>query len=386
MTDVVITGIGQTPVGEHWDTSLRELAYQAIEAAQEDAGGIKPQALIVGNMLAPMISSQAHLGALIADFVGLRGIEAYTTEAAGASGGAALRAGYLAVKSGFVDTALVVGIEKMTDKVGPEVESAIATSLDSDYEAVQGLTPVGQAALLMRRYMHVYDVRREAFSAFPVTAHANGVSNPNAMFRRAIKPELYNRAGMICDPLNMFDAAPDADGAAAVILTRPDLLPIQNDQPQIRIAGSGVATDTLALHDRPDPLDFRAARLSIDRARFQANIDIEEIDFFELYDAYSIFAALSLEAAGFAERGRGWQPSQNGATALTWSLPILTMGGLKARGNPWGATGVYQTVEAVLQLRWQAADNQIPNAKWGMVQCLGGPASTAVTHILERIA
>ena len=255
------------------------------------------------------------MGALIADFVGIRGIEAYTTEAAGASGGAALRAGYLAVKSGFVDTALVVGVEKMTDKVGPEVESAIATSLDSDYEAVQGLTPVGQAALLMRRYMHAFDVPREAFAAFPVTAHANGVGNPNAMFRRAIKPELYNRAGMICDPLNMFDAAPDADGAAAVILTRSDLLPIQSDQPQIRIAGSSVATDTLALHDRPDPLDFRAARLSIDRARYQANIDIEEIDFFELYDAYSIFAALSLEAAGFAEQGRGWQLAQKGPTA-----------------------------------------------------------------------
>ena len=386
MTDVLIVGIGQTQVGEHWDLSLRALAFQAIEAALEDASGIKPQAMFVGNMLAPMISSQAHLGALIADFSGLRGIEAYTTEAAGASGGAALRAGYLAVKSGFVDSALVVGVEKMTDKVGPEVESAIATSLDSDYEAVQGLTPVGQAALLMRRYLHTYDVQRQAFSAFPLTAHANALGNPNAMFRRAINLDVYNRAGMVSDPLNMFDAAPDADGAAAVILTRSDLLQVKSDRPQIRIAGSAVATDTLALHDRPDPLDFRAARLSIERARLLANISIEQIDFFELYDAYSIFAALSLEAAGFAVRGRGWQPAQNGAAALKWTPPILTMGGLKARGNPWGATGVYQTVEAVLQLRYQSGDNQVPDAKWGMVQCLGGPASTAVTHIFERIA
>jgi acetyl-CoA C-acetyltransferase len=385
MTDVLIAGIGQTPVGEHWGISLRELAFQAIEAAKYDAGGIKPQALFVGNMLAPMISRQAHLGALIADFAGMRGIEAYTAEAAGASGGAALRAGYLAVKSGFVDTALVVGVEKVTDKVGPAVESAIATSLDSDYEAEQGLTPVGQAALLMRRYMHVFDVPRQALATFPLTAHANGVGNPNAMFRRAIKAESYNRAGMICDPLNMFDAAPDADGAAAVILTRPDLLPINRDQPRVRIAGSSVATDTLSLHDRPDPLDFRAVRLSTERARYQAKIDIEAIDFFELYDVYSIFAALILEAAGFAEGGRGWQPAQNGAQDPKVSLPILTMGGLKARGNPWGATGVYQTVEAVLQLRWQAADHQIPGAKWGLVQCLGGPASTAITHIFERI-
>ena len=385
MTDVIVAGVGQTSVGEHWDTSLRELAFYAIEAAQKDAAGINPQALFVGNMLAPMVSGQAHLGALIADFAGMRGIEAYTTEAAGASGAAALRAGYLAVKSGFVDSVLVVGVEKMTDKVGPEVDAAIATSLDGDYEAVQGLTPVAQAALLMRRYLHDFEVPRDAFGGFPIIAHANGVGNPNAMFRRAIKPDLYNRSGMVSDPLNMFDAAPDADGAAAVILARPDLLPINRDQSQVRIAGSSVATDTLALHDRPNPLDFRAARLSFERARYQADINIEEIDFFELYDAYSIFAALTLEAAGFANQGQGWQLTQDDTLFLTGSLPISTMGGLKARGNPWGATGVYQAVEAILQLRGQADENQIPGARVGVVQSLGGPASTAITHIFEKI-
>jgi acetyl-CoA C-acetyltransferase len=385
MTDVLIAGIGQTPVGEHWEKSLRELAFQAIEAAQNDAGGINPQALFVGNMLAPMVSGQAHLGALIADFAGMRGIEAYTTEAAGASGGAALRAGYLAVKSGFVDTALVVGVEKFTDKIGAEIESAIATSLDSDYEAMQGLTPVSQAALLMRRYLYEYEVPRGAFSVFPLMAHANGANNPYAMFRKAIRAEIYNGAGMVSDPLNVFDAAPDADGAAAVILTRSDLQPGNHLGPRVRIAASSVATDTLALHDRPDPLNFRAARLSVERAKYQAGIQLEQIDFFELYDAYSIFAALSLEAAGFAERGQGWAFAQNGTVALTGSVPIATQGGLKARGNPWGATGVYQAVEAVLQLRGQAGDNQISGAQYGLTQCLGGPASTAITNIFERI-
>jgi len=385
MSDVVIAGIGQTPVGEHWEISLRELAFQAIEAAQKEAAGLEPQALFVGNLLAPMISGQAHLGALLADFAGRRGIEAYTTEAAGASGGAALRAGYLAVKSGFADTVLVVGVEKMTDKIGPEVESAIATVLDSDYEAMQGLTPAAQAALLMRRYLHTYAAPREAFAAFPLIAHANGAGNPNAMFQKAIKPEVYHSAGVLSDPLNLFDAAPDADGAAALVLTRPDLLPAAYDQPRVRIAGSSVATDTLALHDRPDPLDFRAARLSVERARYQAGVSNEQIDFFELYDAYSIFAALSLEAAGFAERGQGWKLAQEGAIALGGSIPVATLGGLKARGNPWGATGVYQAVEAVLQLRGQAGSNQIPGAKWGLVQCLGGPAATAITNIFERM-
>jgi acetyl-CoA C-acetyltransferase len=383
--DVVIAGIGQVPVGEHWDLSLRELAYQAMQAALIDSGGLRPQALFVGNMLAPNLSGQAHLGVLLADFAGLDGIEAYVVEAAGASGGAALRAGFLAIKSGFVDVALVVGIEKLTDKVGPEVENAIATSLESDYEAVPGLTPLAQAALLMRRYFYEYGLPANALAGFPVTAHANGVSNHYAMFRKAIKPELYQRAGMVSDPVNMFDAAPDADGAAAVLLTRPEFLPPNTHHPLVRIAGSSISTDTLALHDRPDPLDFRAARLSLDRACDQAGLVAEQADFFELHDAYSIYAALSLEAAGFAEPGQGWKLAQEAEISPKGRIPISTMGGAKARGYARGANGVYQAVEAVLQLRGLAGENQIQDAAIGLIQSLGGPASTAVTHVLTTL-
>jgi acetyl-CoA C-acetyltransferase len=384
MTDVIIAGIGQTTVREHWDLSLRELAFGAIEAARTDATGLQPQALFVSNVFAPALSGQAHTGALLADFSGLWGIEALTVEAAGASGGAALRLGCLAVKSGAVDAALVLGVEKITDKIGAPVETSLAATLDSDYEAIHGLTPTAQAALLMRRYLLEFDPPREAFAGFPITAHANGEGNPNAMYRRSIKPALYQRAGMVSEPINMFDAAPDADGAAALVLTRPDLLPPDSPHPMVRVTGSSLTTDTLALHDRPDPLDFRAARLSVERACSQAGITPDQVDFFELYDAYSIYAALALEAAGFAERGQGWQLAQNGAISLTGSVPIATMGGLKARGNPWGATGVYQVVESVLQLRGQAGKNQIQGARRALVQSLGGPASTAVTHVLER--
>jgi acetyl-CoA C-acetyltransferase len=385
MTEVVIAGIGQTPVRELWDLSLRELAFTAIEEARQDGGGLQPQAIYVGNMLAPILSHQAHMGVLIADFVGLNGVEAITVEAAGASGGAALRAGYMAVKSGAADLVLVVGVEKFTDQVGSSVDAALASAGDSDYESVQGLTPTTHAALLMRRYIHEFDAPREAFAGFPVTAHANGVGNPQAMFRRAITPELYNRAGVVSDPLNMFDVAPNADGAAAVILTRPELLPPEFPHRLVRISGSSLVTDTLALHDRPDPLIFHAARLSVERACRQAGIIPADVDLFELYDSYSIYAALSLEAAGFAGRGHGWEMAQNGRIGLQGSTPISTLGGLKARGNPGGATGIYQVVESVLQLRGQAGDNQIPGARRALVQCLGGPASTAATHVLETI-
>jgi acetyl-CoA C-acetyltransferase len=203
------------------------------------------------------------------------------------------------------------------------------------------------------------------------------------MFRRAIKAELYNRAGMVSDPLNMFDVSPNADGAAAVMITRSDLLPPGFPHPLVRISGSSLVTDTLALHDRPDPLVFQAARLSVERTCRQAGIVPTDVDLFELHDAYSIYAALSLEAAGFAERGRGWGLAQDGQISLEGSTPISTLGGLKARGNTGGASGLYQTVEAVLQLRQQAGANQISDARRALVQCLGGPASTVATHVLE---
>ena len=385
MTQVVIAGIGQTPVGEHWDISLRELCLKAIEAAVLDSGGIAPQFLVAGNMLAPQLSRQAHLGALVADFAGLGGIEALTVESAGASGGTALRTGYLAVASGQVDAALVLGVEKFTDQIGAEMDSALTSATDSDFEAIQGMTPTAQAALIMQRYIYEFNAPREAFAGFPVTAHANGAGNPYAMFRKAISASTYTRAASVSEPLNMFDVAPNADGAAALILTRSDLLPPGYPHPLVRIAGSSQVTDTLALHDRPDPLAFHAAHLSAERAYTQAGVTPEQIDLFELYDAYSIYAALSLEACGFAERGQGWQLAEDGSIALSGKLPIATMGGLKARGNPGGATGVYQAVEAALQLRNQAGNNQVSGARRAMIQCLGGPASSAATHVLERI-
>ena len=385
MTDVVIAGIGQTEVGEHWDIGLRELAYAALQDALRDAGELKPQSLFVSNMLAPTLSNQAHIGALLVDYAGLTGIEAVTIEAAGASGGAALRQGYLAVASGMVDVALVVGVEKFTDKVGAGVEEALSTASDSDFEAVQGMTQTAQAALLMKRYMHEHNVPANGFAAFALTAHTNGVANKNAMFRKAIKPEVYSKAEMVSDPLNMFDMAPNADGAAALVLTRRELLPSNFTNPLVKISGSGASSDTLALHDRKDMLFFDTAQISAGRAMKQAGVLLDEIDLFEYHDVFSIYAALQLEAVGFAIRGQGWKLAEDGETDRKGRIPCATMGGMKARGFAGGAAGVYQAVEAVIQLRGQAEANQITNATTALIQSLGGPASTAVSHILQKL-
>lgn len=383
MRDVSIIGIGQTKVGEHWDKSLRQLALEAISAALSDAGLERADVFYVGNMLSGQVSAQEHVAALIADFAGLRGIEAVKVEAAESSGAAALRLGYLAVASGLADTAIVCGVEKMTDAVSSATASAaMAMAADGDYEAVHGLSPAALHALLMRRYMHEYGVRREDFASFTVQAHRNATGNPYAMFPWPVSPEAFMKAPMIADPISLMDSAPLADGAAAVVLCPSDRARLFTGE-AVRIAASAVATDAVAIHDRRDPLFLEAAYLSAQRAYQQAGVSAAEIDLFEVHDAFTIMAALSLEACGFARRGEGVRLAQEGEIALDGRIPICTMGGLKARGHPVGATGVYQIVELVQQLRGQAGVNQVKGARLGMAQSIGGTGGTAITHILE---
>ncbi|MCB0006205.1 MAG: thiolase domain-containing protein [Anaerolineales bacterium] len=381
MTNVSIIGFGQTEVRENWETSIRHLAWYAIEAALDNAHTSSIDALYVGNMLAGSIGNQTHLGALIADFAGLRGVEAVTVEAAEASGAAALRQAILAVESGLVETALVVGVEKMTDETGSALVGATATGMDADYEAIHGATPAAMAALMMQRYMHENGLTVDNFAGFSVNAHGNGSLNPKAMFRNRLRADRFAAAPMVATPVSLFDMAPGGDGAAALILTKHERAVDMVPQP-VRILGSAIATDTLAVHDRKEILWLPAAEKSAKEAMAQAGVTTDDIDLFELHDAYTIMAALSLEAAGFAAKGEGWRLAQDGEIGLTGRIPISTFGGLKARGFPAGATGVYQVVEAALQLRGQADDNQVADAKIAMTQNLGGTGATAVTHVL----
>jgi acetyl-CoA C-acetyltransferase len=385
VSEVIIAGVGAVPVGEHWELSLENLASRAMLAAMREAGVMRPQAMYVGNLLASSLSQQANLGARLASDTGLQGIETFTTEAGEASGAAALRLGYLAIKSGYVESALVVGVEKYTDMVGPEVDGIVAQAADFDFESTQGLTPNGLAGMLMQRYLEQYLASRAAFSILPLLAHANAVHNPHAMYRKAVDPAAYERAPLVCDPLNLYDVAPYADGAAALLLVSDKVLFRSRQVKPVRIASSSVSIDALALHDRPDPLAFNAAAQSARRALQNANLDWDDVSFFELWDAASIYGVLTLEACGFAVRGEGWRWLQENDLCPKGRLPLLTMGGNKARGFPLGAAGVYQAVEAVMQLRGQAGGNQVPDARTAILQALGGPASTAITHVFTNL-
>lgn len=383
MREVAILGIGQVPVGEHWDKRLVELAGDAVFKALEDAELKRVEALYVGNMMAGQLDKQSHLGALISDWIGFRGIEAMTVEAACASGALALRTAMVAVGSGLVSSALAVGVEKMTDTSPRETTAALATAASADWEGIHGVTFVGLNALIMRRYMYENGWKHEDFAPFSINAHNNGAKNPNARFQSPITEEIYKKAAMIADPINLMDASPIGDGAAAAIVVPADLIKGQKGKPIIKIAGSTVATDSLAVHDRHDPLWLSAAEKSAKEAYRQAGVEPKDIDFFEIHDAFSIMAALSLEACGFAERGQGPRLALDGEIGPDGKIPLATMGGLKARGHPVGATGMYQIVETVQQLRGEAGSAQIDGARVGMAQNIGGSGATIITHILK---
>ena len=306
MRQVAILGIGQIKVDEHWDLSLRELGGNAAFAAMQDAGMDKVDALYVGNMLSPMVSGQNQLGTFFSDWIGLWDQESVKVEAACASGAAALRAGLMAVSSGDIDSALMVGVEKMTDKAGHDVTAALATAADADYEVEQGISFVGINALIMRRYMHEYGWKHEDFAPFSINAHANAMNNPFARLHEKITAEKFEKSSMVATPINLLDASPTGDGAAAAIIVPAERVMSLPGKPKITVAGSASATDSDCCPFEKGSVVFDAGvPVHPDRHMRWRTSGRQDIDVFELHDAFSIMSALSLEACGFAERGQG---------------------------------------------------------------------------------
>jgi acetyl-CoA C-acetyltransferase len=244
----------------------------------------------------------------------------------------------------------------------------------------QGISFVGINALIMRRYMHEFGWRHEDFAPFSINSHANAMHNPFARLHEKITVERFEKSSMVATPINLMDASPTGDGAAAAIIVPAEKV---MRQPRIIVSASAAATDTIAVHSRKDPLFLRAAYESSKRAYEMAGVTPDDIDVFELHDAFSIMAALSLEASGFAERGQGVRLGLDNEISPQGRVPVCTRGGLKARGHPVGATGMYQIVEVVQQLRGECGKTQVDGAKIGMAQNIGGSGATILTHILK---
>ena len=379
-TGVSIVGIGQLPVLRASQLSLRELGAEAVRLALADAGADRADALFVGNMLADELQGQKHIASLIADEAGLVGAEALQVRAATATGAAALRMAYLAVAGGQAEVAVALGVEKMSSD-RTHVVSALAKALDAEREVRSGATLLSQNARLMQLYLDRYGLRITDFDGFALNAHANANHNPNALFHdRVVTAADVDASPVVSAPLRLHDAAPICDGAAAVVVTRTGQARAFTDRP-VRMLGASVVTDRFRIEDRDDPLRLAAATRSAHEAFRRANVHRSDIGFFEVHDAFSIMSALILEATGFAEPGYGWRLAADGAIRPDGRLPISTMGGLKARGHPIGASAIYQTCEIVAQLTGRAGANQLADPRVALLQSVGGAGSTVLTHI-----
>ncbi|MGC8558736.1 MAG: thiolase C-terminal domain-containing protein [Nitrososphaeria archaeon] len=377
MSRVFIRSAYALPVSEYWTKSIADLMTDASNRVIDAVPGVKIDKVIVGNMMSGYANHQEHLGALLASSLGMKGVEAMKVEAACGSGGAAVHEGYLSIKSGEYENVLVVGVEKMKDMDTPKTTKALAMAESSDFTQAVGASFISLNALLMRLYMNSYNVDEELMDYFPVIAHKNAVTSPHAQYKKAITVEDVKRSQVIADPIRLLSSAPSGDGAAAVILS--------SKEGPVEVLASEIATNDLIVAQREEPLRFLATEIAFRKAMQKSGISASDIDFIELHDAFPIVASLGLEAMGISKRGKAPQDASNGRFNMGSELPILTFGGLKARGHPVGATGAYQVVEAFMQLAGTAGHNQVKGAKVGLTHNVGGVDTTSVIHIMRRV-
>lgn len=383
MKEVAIIGIGIIKFGELWDKSLRDIAVESALNCIEDAGTDRIDSINIGCMSSGLFIGQEHLASMIADYLGRLNIPSTRVESACASGGLAVRSAFLEVAAGMSDYALAIGVEKMTDVSMGEATYALATAADQDYEAFHGITFPGLYAMLARTHMERWGTTREQLAEVAIKNHRNGSMNPYAQFPSVITLDTVLNSTMIADPLRLMDCSPVTDGAAAVLLTTVENAKKLKKHPVVVISGIGSAVDSIALSQRRDLLELKAVKIAAAKALQMSGRTINDIDFAEVHDCFTITEILVLESMGFLEPGNGGPATLEGYTALDGKFPVNSSGGLKSKGHPVGATGVAQIFEIVNQLRGNSGKRQINGAKIGLAQNMGGSGGSCICHIIE---
>ncbi len=385
MREVAIIGIGETKIGELWDLSLRDLGIHAGLEAIQDAGvtGEEIEKLYIGNMSAGRLINQEHIAPMIADYAGLQGTPAVRIESGGASGGMALAEGYMSVASGMHDVVVVGGAEKMTDVGDEEAKNILSSTADREWESVFGATFDSLYAMMARYHMEHHGTTKEHLAHVAVKNHHNGARNPNAQFQREINLDIVMSSPPVATPLGMFDCAPLSDGAAAVVLCPVESAESYSGKP-VKILGLGMGGDHMAVHDRQDIDVMRSTAMASQRAFGMTGLKPGDINFAEVHDNYTISEIMAIEDIGFFKKGEGGPATERGDTTLNSQISVNTSGGLKAKGQPVGAVGINQAVEAVIQLRGKAGDRQVEDPEYGLIHNVGGTGASAVVHILGR--
>ncbi|MBI5884075.1 MAG: acetyl-CoA acetyltransferase, partial [Elusimicrobia bacterium] len=367
MREVYCVGIGITSF-TRLEYPLAEIAAYPGMMAMKDSGLSKVDQVYVANMGGGRINHQTGLATAVVDQLSLAPAMAETVENGPASGGSALKQGFMAVASGMCDTVMVIGAERMREVNDLESTEFVATLSHPLAERIYGVTLPSLAGMFARLYMDKYGATPRHLGMVAVKNHDNAMDNFYAHLHERItlegiidSPEASTNNPIVADPLRFYDCCPVSDGAACVILSSGDAAK-KTAKPRVRLAGVGQATDTHAVHDRKDPTDLLASRGAAAAAFKMAGLKPSQIDVAELHDAFTILEIANSEEVGFFKKGEGHIALEKGETRIGGSIPINPSGGLKAKGHPVGATGVGQAHEIVLQLRGEAEKRQVKGA------------------------
>jgi acetyl-CoA C-acetyltransferase len=392
MRDVAIVGAATTKFGRaQW--SLLKMMSEAAHGAITDAGLKNPKKIglvYVANMGAGRNNRQLGIASALVDRLNLFPAAADTVENGPASGASAVKNGFMAVASGMYDLVLVVGGERMREVNNFKATEFVSYLSHRYAEYIYGVTLPGLAGMFTRLYMERYGVTSEHLAMVAIKNHKNALLNPAAHIKMPLtmegilhSPDAAMNNPFVADPLRFFDCCPVSDGAAAVLLAPADQAKEYAKHP-IRIAGMGQATDTHAVHERPEPTVLSAVRIASQQAFSMAGLAPKDISLAELHDAFTILEIVESEEAGFFPKGEGHKALERGETQIGGRLPVNASGGLKAKGHPVGATGVSQIVELVFQLRGEAGKRQVEKARNGFAVNFGGFGNNVVATVLTK--
>lgn len=377
MRKVKVAGVGLIPVKEYWEKSIQDLFFDASVRAMKDAGIEDIEKVYVSNMCSAQIQEQLNLAAVMTDCLGKQGIPATRIEAGSASGGVAFHEAVQAVASGYSDVVLVTGVEKMSDILPEIITTSLAMAEEQEYTSYTGVTKAGIAAMIHRLYMESY-ASSEEICMMAVKSHEHAVGCKHAQYPFKMSLERAMSSPMEADPIHMMECSGIGDGAASIIL-------VPSDGEGVEVAGTAISTDYTNIAQRSNLLEMKAVKTASNKAYNMAGIQSSDIDLAEVQDDFTINGILGIEGLGLTKIGEGVKLVNSQEIDKEGRIPINTFGGLKARGNPIGATGIYQLAEITLQLQNKAGGHQVEGARIGLAQNIGGMASICAVNVLRRI-
>jgi acetyl-CoA acetyltransferase len=372
MREVYVVGVGLTRFGKEPGRTLQSMGRESSRLALIDAG-IGPEAvelIACGTARSGTLQRrESGVGQLIGWEVGIQGVPVYNLKAYCASGASAFNVAYMSIAGGFTDVALVVGVEKLTDRVGA---GRPLTSDGAEIEGDLGFTPPVYYAAAASRHMQEYGTTPEQLATVAVKNRQAGALNPIAQYTKPITIESVLDSRRVVGPLHLLDCCPSGDGGAAVIVMSHDaVLRYGVDAPLVRVAASVIRSGEYGDQQR-EMSSFRLDRIASTLAYEAAGLGPDDIDVAEVHDAFTIAELIHYEDLGFCSVGEAGNYVSSGATSLGGARPVNTSGGLLSRGHPLGATGVAQIAELTQQLRGRADARQVTRAEVGLAQVSGG--------------